>query len=221
MVKRVGLPPARTARDCENAAVMLLEDGTQPGESGEYETWSDTLPGGAEDCFPGDGLEIVLPSRGMTLHTTMREVALEVVQPQQERSRYTIRAANEASEPARFSLEEAGRQNLGQVKALTKETVGASYIADVPGAEVTEVTSTTIAVDTGCAPPVGGGFEVRRTDYGWGGENDRNLAGRFAMAVFTLPRLSRAQEYYLRQYDGASPRRYSRYSTLLRVDYPL
>ena len=55
-----------------------------------------------------------------------------------------------------------------------------------------------------------------------GGHGDSgNLAGRFTTQTFTLPRLSRVQGYYLRQYDGSSPAKYSRYSALLHVDYPL
>ncbi len=221
MVKRVMLPAARTAVDCENAALTLLDDGVKPRISGECRAWSDLLPGGADDCFPGDGLELELASRGMILQTTVREVGIELVEPREERSRYTIRMANEGSEPAGFSSQETSGQVIGEVKGLAKEEVGSSCVGDLAGAEVTEVSSTQITVDAGCAAPAGGGFEVRRSDYGWGPENDRNLGGRFSSRVFTVPRLSRAQEYYLRQYDGSNPRRYSRYSTLLRVDYPL
>lgn len=221
MVARVLLPAARTAEDCENAALMLLEDGSEPRVSGEWQGFSDFLPGGAEDCFPGDGVELQLPSRGMAAHATVREVQVEVIEGRQDRSRYTIRIANDGSELAGFSLGSAGGQVMAEVKALAKEEVGGSCIADLTTAEVTDVSPTQITVDTGCAAPAGGGFEVRRTDYGWGAENDRNLAGRFSSRGFTLARLSRAQEYYFRQYDSGSPRRYSRYSTLLRVDYPL
>jgi hypothetical protein len=221
LVRRVLLPSARTSVDCENAALMLLEDSTEARVSGEYRAWSDALPGEAEDCFPGDGLELQLPSRGMTAQTTVREVEIEIVDARQERIRYRIRMANEGSEPGGFILENGSGQAMREVKALAKEEVGASWIDDLAGAEVTDVSSTQITVDMGCAAPAGGGFEARRSDYGWGAENDRNLAGRFSSRVFTLPRLARTQEYYLRQYDGSSPRRYSRYSTLVRVDYPL
>jgi hypothetical protein len=221
MVKQVTLPAARTSVDCENAALMLLQDGVEPRVSGEYQAWSDGLPGGTGDCFPGDGVELQLASRGLTLPTTVREVGIELVDPRQERSRYTIRVANDGSEPGGFGLESVRTQLMAEIKGLAKEQVGSNCIGDLAGAEVTEVSSTQITVDMGCTAPAGGGFEVRRSDAGWGAENDRNLAGRFGSRGFTLPRLSRAQAYYLRQYDGSNPRRYSRYSTLLRVDYPL
>ena len=63
--------------------------------------------------------------------------------------------------------------------------------------------------------------EVRWSDASWGQASDRNLAGRFVTRTFTLPRLGRVEDYYVRQYDGSSPAKYSRYSTALHLDYPL
>jgi hypothetical protein len=63
--------------------------------------------------------------------------------------------------------------------------------------------------------------EVRAHDYGWGAANDRNLLGRFTTQTFSLPRLARTQNYFLRLYDNSSPPRYSRYAAALHVDYPL
>ena len=88
-------------------------------------------------------------------------------------------------------------------------------------AQITNVIATEITIDAGVAPPAGGGIEVRRSDNGWGPGDNGNLAGRFSTETFTLPRLERAQSYYLRQYDASSPAKYSRYSALLYVDYPL
>jgi hypothetical protein len=63
--------------------------------------------------------------------------------------------------------------------------------------------------------------EVRQNDYGWGQANDRNLLGRFNTQTFSLARLARTQNYFLRLYDSSSPPKYSRYSAALHVDYPL
>ena len=43
----------------------------------------------------------------------------------------------------------------------------------------------------------------------------------FSTQTFSLPRLARAQNYFLRLYDNSSPPRYSRYAAALHVDYPL
>jgi hypothetical protein len=95
------------------------------------------------------------------------------------------------------------------------------YIAPLNSAQLTNVIASQITVDAGVSPPPSGGIEVRRSDGGWGPSDSGNLAGRFTTQTFTLPRLSRVQGYYLRQYDGSTPPKYSRYSTLLHVDYPL
>src|SRR3984893_6074487 len=62
--------------------------------------------------------------------------------------------------------------------------------------------------------------EVRWSDSGWGPYNDENLAGRFTTQIFTLPRLSKVQNYFLRQFDGSVPPKYSRQSAALHVDFP-
>jgi hypothetical protein len=63
--------------------------------------------------------------------------------------------------------------------------------------------------------------EVRAHDFGWGTATDRNLLGRFTTQTFSLPRLARTQNYFLRLYDNSLPPRYSRYAAALHVDYPL
>lgn len=63
-------------------------------------------------------------------------------------------------------------------------------------------------------------MEVRWSDGGWGPYNDENLAGRFTSQIFTLPRLSKVQNYFLRQFDGSVPPKYSRQSAALHIDYP-
>jgi hypothetical protein len=84
-----------------------------------------------------------------------------------------------------------------------------------------------VVAASGASPAPQGGptltsvVEVREHDYGWGQANDRNLLGRFSTQSFSLPRLARTQNYFLRLYDGSSPPRYSRYSAALHVDYPL
>jgi len=78
-----------------------------------------------------------------------------------------------------------------------------------------------VSVDAGLAPGTGYGIEVRAHDYGWGVANDRNLLGRFSTRTFTLPRLARTQNYFMRLYDNSSPPHYSRYAAAVHVDYPL
>jgi hypothetical protein len=62
--------------------------------------------------------------------------------------------------------------------------------------------------------------ELRWSDSGWGEFNDENLAGRFTTQAFTLPRLSRVEDYFLRQFDASIPPKYSRHSAALHIDFP-
>src|SRR5271154_3566618 len=71
-------PPARTAADCEMAALALLDDATGPAWTGEYDVWSDFLPGNATDIFPGDALIIAVPSRGAAFPAIVSDVEITV-----------------------------------------------------------------------------------------------------------------------------------------------
>jgi hypothetical protein len=205
-------PAPRAAEDCENAAAALLEDTTQPAVQGAYSCWSDFLPNGASsDPLPGDAVALDVASGAAT--AIIREVDIETFDVPDDRSRYTLKFANDAADPLAFDFDK-GRlfQDPDPV------TPGAGYTADLPDAEVTGVTSTTVSIDIGRPAVAGGGFEVRRSDANWGAANDRNLIGRFTTQTFTVPRLTRVQNYCIRMYDAAG--KYSRYTTLLHVDIP-
>ena len=220
-VRHVKEPLARTATDCENAALAVLEDGVVVGWTGEYNTWSDFLPGGAQDIFPGDALSVNLPSRGSVFQAIVREVDISMKDLAGEHSVYQIKFANDAASTLSFEFEAAKITTSLDVTAVTNAQVGSVFLGDLTAAAITQVTSTTVSIDAGITPPSGGGFEVRWSDAGWGPDNDRNLVGRFGTQTFTVPRLAQAQTYFLQQYDGSVPPKYSRYSGSLHVDYPL
>jgi hypothetical protein len=205
-------PGPRTAEDCENAAAALLEDATQPAVQGAYSCWSDFLPNGAtSDPLPGDAVAINVASGAA--NAVVREVEIEAVDLDDDRCRYALRFANDAADPLSVDFDK-GRL----FDEPDPVTPGSGYTADVPDAEVTAATSTTVSIDVGRTPVAGGGFEVRRSDANWGPANDRNLIGRFTTQTFTVPRLTRVQNHCLRMYDAAG--KYSRYTTLLHVDVP-
>jgi hypothetical protein len=220
VVRQVNNPPTRTATDCENAALAILDEGIV-GWKGEYASWSDFLPGGAADVFPGEAVQVNAPSRNAAFTAIVRETDVEVRDLAGEHSWYLIQFADDAAQTLSFEYETAKTAPQIGLTVLNEAQVGSAYLAEVTEAEVTQVTSTTISVDAGMSSPTGGGFEVRWSDTGWGQDNDRNLAGRFGSQTFTLPRLARTQDYFLRQYDASVPPKYSRYSTALHVDYPL
>jgi len=216
-------PRARTGVDCENAALAILDDATGAAWFGSYETWSDFLPGAAGDIFPGDAITVNAPSRGASFTAIVREVTIEIADLADDRSLYTIGFANDLASPLAIeygaSATTIALQNMPPQLQTTQ--VGAYYQVELTQAQITAVTSTTVEVDTGMTPASGFGIEVRENDYGWGQANDRNLLGRFNTQTFSLARLARTQNYFLRLYDSSSPPKYSRYCAALHVDYPL
>jgi hypothetical protein len=220
-VRHLKEPPARTAVDCELAALALLDDATGAAWAGEYDVWSDFLPGGAGDIFPGDALTINVPSRGATFPAIVNYVEITVQNLEGEHLAYKIKFANDAAKAVAFEFEASKATTPLFVTQLTNAQVGTTYLADLTAAVITAVSSTTVSVDAGTPPPSGGGIEVRWSDAGWGPGNDRNLVGRFTTQTFTVPRLSEVQDCYLQQYDGSVPPKYSRYTAALHVDYPL
>ena len=238
-LRNLKLPPAPTSIDCEVAATAFLDDSVQQAWQGEYKIVSDFLP--VADVLPGNAIQISAPSRGADFTAIVRGVELQVVSLADDRSSYNIKFANDASEPLALKFdavalpEPAGTiydlgtpssspliDSLSAARIYDTGTPSSSlYIDSLTSAQVTNVIATEITIDAGIAPPAGGGIEVRRSDGGWGSSDSGNLAARFATQQFTVPRLERVQGYYLRQYDGSSPAKYSRYSVLLHVDYPL
>jgi len=221
VVRRVKRPPARMAADCENAALAILDDAVNPAWSGQYETWSDFLPGNAADILPGDAMNINAPSREAAFVAVVREVQITVEDLAGEHSRYLIQFATDAAKPLSFEFETSSLTALPYVTSYANTQVGDIYIADLTAAQITQVTSTTVTIDAGVSPPSGGGFEIRWSDEGWGMGNNRNLLGRFSSQTFTLPRLARTGDFFVQQYDASIPPRYSRFSAALHLDYPL
>lgn len=222
-VRVVKTPKARTDVDCETAALAILDDATGAAWTGVYETWSDFLPGSAADIFPGDALTVIVPSRSASFTAIVREVNVEIADPADDRGFYTIGFANELASPLAIEYESSATTiALPNMPPLLQTTqVGTYYQAELTAAQITAVTSTTVEVDAGLAPSGGEGIEVRDHDFGWGQANNRNLLGRFNTQTFSLARLARTQNYFLRLYDTSSPPKYSRYSAALHVDYPL
>src|ERR1700692_42714 len=92
-------PGARTDVDCENAALGILDDAIGNAWLGTYETWSDFLPGSAEDIFPGDAIAVDVPSRGAAFTAVVREVEIQIADPADDRGFYTIDVANDLAAP--------------------------------------------------------------------------------------------------------------------------
>ena len=221
VVRHIKLPPARTSAECENGALALLSDQAETGWIGQCEIWSDFLPGGAIDIYPGDALNLNIPTRSAAFQAIINEVEISCKHLADGHSIYKISFADAAAKNPAFEFEEAKTSSSLNILPITKAQVGTTTLPDLTNAAITAADATTASIDTGVSPPSGGGIEVRWSDSGWGPYNDQNLAGRFTTQIFTLPRLARVQDYYLRQFDGSIPPKYSRYSAALHLDRPL
>jgi hypothetical protein len=218
-VKRISVPPAPTSEDCETAALAVLDDSVQPAWSGAYTVVNDYLA--ASDVLPGDLVTVNAPLRQANFSAIVREVDIQVQALSLDRSEYHIRFANDAAEPLSYGTAKATLPEPLPAPFTTTGPSSTMFLPSLTAVQVTNVIATQITVDAGASPPAGGGFEVRRSDGGWGASGDGNLVGRYTTQAFVLPRLSRVQEYVVRQYDGSIPPKYSRHSALVHVDYPL
>jgi hypothetical protein len=217
-IKRLALPAAPSSIDCENAALAVLDDATQAAALGSYEAVSDLLP--ANDVIPGMQVQVTAPSWQAQFNAWVQDVAVQVLDIDADRSHYSVRFANYAAAAMTMEFNSALlSEPLTTVFTVTGPS-SSLYLPSLTAAQVTNMIATEVSIDAGTPPPPGGGIELRRSDGGWGAGSNGNLAGRFPSQSFTLPRLSRVQDYYLRQYDASNPPKYSRYSMLLHIDYP-
>ena len=211
-------PVARSSEDCVLAAKAWLAASREGGWSGQYECWNDSLPQGTE-IVPGDAVRVIASSRSAQFDATVREVQVDIEDLVSEREWLKLRFADDGADA--FALQLAREQDGYEWPRVVLDADSPVTLDCLDKAQYTAITSTTLTVDVGVAPPAGGGIEVRRSDSGWSPDIDRNLAGRFTTRTFTLPRLARNQQYCFRQYDTSNPPRYSRHSTILYVDLPL
>jgi hypothetical protein len=217
-IKRLKLPAAPSSTDCENAALAILDDLTQTAALGSYNVVSDLLP--TSDVTPGMLVQVSAPSWQAQFNAWVLDVEVQMLDMDADRSHYSIQFANYAAATMTMEFNSALLpEPLTTVFTVTGPS-SSLYLPSLTAAQVTNIIATEVSIDAGTAPPPGGGIEVRRSDGGWGPGSNGNLAGRFPSQAFTLPRLSRVQDYYLRQYDASNPPKYSRYSMLLHIDYP-
>jgi len=218
-VCEIVFPSPRTSVDCANAALAFLDDSVREGWTGEYKILSDFLPD-AVDIFPGDAVDVSAATRRAQFRAIVREVQIQVRDLAHDRAEYKVRFADEEAEPIALALRTAPQNSIPSLDSIPIPELRLP-ISSLSAAEVVNITSTSVSIDTGVSLPPGFGIEARRSDAAWGFENDRNLLGRFGTRVIELPRFSRIQTYFVRLYDNSNPPNYSAFSTVIHIDYPL
>jgi hypothetical protein len=242
-VGQVLSPVARASEDCENAALAILSFAANraAATSGSYNVVNPvTVDGGSGDIWPGDLL--ALPANGSSTSSTnvlIRRVAVEENGAAPEALTYSLAFANDWAEGLGIKLGEtiAADANLPAV-ALdivsangtgTLPAVPAHALANLQSLAVTALTSNSLTVDAGCTAPAGGGFEVRRSDRGFGtdlaagagGSASGELVLRSPVRGFTIPRAAFEERFFVRMYDASTPPLYSRVSAAIVTHNPV
>jgi hypothetical protein len=78
-----------------------------------------------------------------------------------------------------------------------------------------------VTVNTGVAPPSGGGFEIRTRDFAFMPGEDPTLVLRGSQPNLTFSRVLASDRFYIRMYEGSTPPNYSEFSTVLFINLPL
>jgi hypothetical protein len=206
-------PEARSSLDCESAAVAVLSFATSRA-SAAAGTYVAVNPA---DVWPGDVLAI--SSGGATMSVVVRRVEIVNGMACPEVLTYRMAFANDWAEGLGLTLSETIAANA--LLPQTALSAPGNVLANLQQLQVVSATGTALQVDAGTAPPVGGGFEVRRRDGDFGPGVDQDLVLRSPVRSFSIPREGQIEHYYVRMYDGSTPPLYSRFSSAVFTDLPV
>jgi len=206
-------PEARSSVDCENAALAVLSFATSraAAAAGTY------VAVNPANVWPGDVLAIT--SGGQTMSVVVRRVEIVDGMTRPEVLTYSMAFANDWAESLGLTLSETIAANA--LLPQTALNVPGNVLANLQQLQVVSATGTALQVDAGTAPPVGGGFEVRRRDGDFGPGVDQDLVLRSPVRSFSIPREGQVEHYYVRMYDGSTPPVYSRFSSAVFTDLPV
>ena len=206
-------PKARCSVDCENAAQAILSFASSRAAaiSGSYTAVN------PEDVWPGDLL--ALTANGTTTKVMVRRVTIVDGTASPEVLTYKMEFANDWAEGLGLKLSEAIAADA--VLPETAMSAPGDVLANLQQLQVVSSTTTAMQVDAGTAPPVGGGFEVRRRDWDFGPGVDQDLVLRSPVRSFSIPREGQVERYYVRMYDASTPPVYSRFSSAVFTDLPV
>lgn len=208
-------PPCRSSADCRNAAAALLASASAISAlwSGTYKATQYDL---AADVWPGDALALNAPSCNLNAQVIVRSVKLAFANSLPDLVSYSIAFANDwaASLAIHTSATVPSDTWLPAPIALTPA-------ANLTALTVSALTGSSITINTGIAPPAGGGFEIRRRDNAFMPGEDTGLVMRASTSNMTFARESANDRFYIRAYDAASPPNYSEFSTALFLNLPL
>jgi hypothetical protein len=204
-------PPPRTSAECEAAAAAIVKDqGFQhyEGSYRQYHPYEFTgLP------LSGTVLKFLSMPSSFPSYLT-GEVITEVkttmwcASPRELfEHEITFGRKDHLSKVIQKNIGKTYDEILGAVDASVAPTyaqviaVGNTTVPDVVAPFLVSVDPVNINLNTGQAPPSGGGFEIRYTDDSWGADAAKNLIVRTASQTFAVPRTSRGKVCFIKAYD--------------------
>ncbi len=212
---KVTAPAGRSSVDCESAAQAVLAFATSRDAalSGTYTAVNPTT-----DVWPGDVLAVT--SAGVTTSLLVRSVVVKDGGAVPEVLAYKLGFANDwaAEWAAGIGLKLSDEIAADAYLPQTASAGAGEVLANLQQLAVTSLTGTALQVDAGTAPPAGGGFEVRLTDWQFGPQVDAaDLVLRSPVRSFSVPLAAQVQRFYVRMYDASTPPLYSRFSSAVFV----
>ena len=221
-VGKVVRPHARSSEDCESAAQAILSFATNRAAAvtGSYIAVNPAT----SDIWPGDVL--ALTANGSSSSVIVRRVEMEEQGAAPEVLTYKLAFANDWAEGLSLTLSEdiATDALLPQTALNLTAGTAAPVLTNLQQLAVTAVSTTSLTIDAGTAPPIGGGFEVRRHNGGFGtgagATSSGDLVLRSPVRGFSIPRAAFEEKFFVRMYDGSTPPLYSRQSSAIVTHLP-
>jgi hypothetical protein len=208
-------PRARSSVDCRNAAMTMVE-----ASSSITALWSGTYKGPqssfAADVWPGDALLLNATSTNLNTQVVIRAVSVSYSGSYPDLVNYRISFANDWADDL------AIKTSAGvPADAWLPAAIAPTFLPNLNSLTVTNVNGCTVTINTGLTAPTGGGFEIRRRDFGFMPGEDPDLVMRGSQENMTFSRASANDRFYIRMYDGSTPPNYSEFSTALFINLPL
>ncbi|MHB1937419.1 MAG: hypothetical protein ACYCOR_12650 [Acidobacteriaceae bacterium] len=210
-------PPARSSVDCENACQALLNFSSNPAAAWKG-TYSYRNLQDQADIWPGDALNFNSSASGLNVNVIVRQVKIESTSSSPEVLNYAVEFANDWAETIAMELTHAISRDV--YLPQEPQTTAGAYLENLNALQVSSVSATSIAVNTGVTPPSNGGFEVRSRDYTFGPTGGEDLVLRSPVPNFTITRSADEEQFFIRMYDGSAPPLYSRLSSAIFTNVP-
>jgi hypothetical protein len=217
-------PLPRTSEECDAAAASIITDRGTTQYQGTYTIEDSFFDFDDYDYpIPGRFLYVNAPKRGLDKqHLLISVVKTQITELFEEHMTFTLTFGSDMfltktlakfikQTDQIFTTKDAGKQPTPQELSEFQT----AFLDDLDEARLSDWNGSQVTFDVGMTPVTG--IEVRKTDFGWG-QNNQNLIGRFATQAFSLPRSSFEQVWYLRQVNGTKT---SRRTKVIRVAAPI